>query len=54
MEFNYYYGSQADQFSFIRIPKVMLTEELFFDTGKGAVWGTSGSYDAIPEECLVR
>ena len=31
MEFNYYYGSQADQFSFIRIPKVMLTEELFSD-----------------------
>ena len=29
MEFNYYYGSQADQFSFIRIPKVMLTEETF-------------------------
>ncbi len=29
MKFNYYYGSQADQFSFIRIPKVMLTEELF-------------------------
>ena len=29
MEFNYYYGSQADQCSFIRIPKVMLTEELF-------------------------
>ena len=29
MEFNYYYGSQADQFSFIRIPKGMLTEETF-------------------------
>lgn len=29
MEFNYYYGAQADQFSFIRIPKVMLTEEPF-------------------------
>ena len=29
MEFNYYYGSQADQFSFIRIPKVMLTEAVF-------------------------
>ena len=29
MEFNYYYGAQADQFSFIRIPKVMLTEDLF-------------------------
>ena len=29
MEFSYYYGSQADQFSFIRIPKVMLTEDTF-------------------------
>ena len=29
MEFSYYYGSQADQFSFIRIPKIMLTEETF-------------------------
>lgn len=31
MEFDYYYGSQADQFSFIRIPKVMLTEKAFAD-----------------------
>ena len=29
MEFKYYYGSEAEQFSFIRIPKVMLTEERF-------------------------
>lgn len=29
MEFNYYYGEEAEQFSFIRIPKVMLTEERF-------------------------
>ena len=29
MEFNYYYGTEAEQFSFIRIPKVMLTEERF-------------------------
>lgn len=29
MDFNYYYGTQADQFSFIRIPKVMLTGEMF-------------------------
>ena len=29
MEFNYYYGAEAEQFSFIRIPKVMLTEEKF-------------------------
>lgn len=25
MRFNYYYGAQADQFSFIRIPRIMLT-----------------------------
>ena len=29
MEFNYYYGEEAEQFSFIRIPKVMLIEERF-------------------------
>ena len=29
MEFDYYYGFQADQFSFIRIPRVMLTENTF-------------------------
>ena len=29
--FNYYYGSQADQFSFIRIPKIMLTDKTFSD-----------------------
>lgn len=29
MEFNYYYGEEADQFSFIRIPKLMLTEKRF-------------------------
>ncbi len=29
MEFDYYYGSQAEQFSFIRIPRLLLTEEMF-------------------------
>ena len=29
MEFDYYYGSQADQFSFIRIPRMLLTEDIF-------------------------
>ena len=24
-----------------------------FHPGKGAVWGTSGSHDALPKECLV-
>lgn len=29
MEFSYYYGKEADQFSFIRIPKLLLTHEAF-------------------------
>ena len=29
MAYDYYYGSQADQFSFIRIPRSMLTEQTF-------------------------
>ena len=29
MEFDYYCGSQADQFSFIRIPRMLLTEDTF-------------------------
>lgn len=29
MKFDYYYGSQADQFNFIRIPKAMLTDKTF-------------------------
>ena len=29
MKFNYYYGSEADQFSFIRIPKIMLIDKVF-------------------------
>lgn len=30
MGFDYYYGTEAGQFSFIRIPKPLLTEERFF------------------------
>lgn len=29
--FDYFYGSQADQFSFVRIPRVMLTDKSFLD-----------------------
>ena len=31
MKFNYYYGNEADQFTFVRIPKVMLTDKTFAD-----------------------
>ncbi len=29
MKFNYYYGNEAEQFTFVRIPKVMLTDKTF-------------------------
>lgn len=29
MNFDYYYGAQSEQFSFIRIPRVMITEKMF-------------------------
>ena len=29
MQFDYFYGSQADQFSFYRIPKVLFTDPQF-------------------------
>ena len=29
MNFEYYYGSQADQFSFIRIPRTLLLDDTF-------------------------
>ena len=31
VQFEYFYGSQAEQFSFYRIPKVLLTDEAFTD-----------------------
>ena len=29
MEFNYYYGTQADQYTFLRIPKNIITDKTF-------------------------
>ncbi len=31
MNFEYYYGNQAEQFSFIKIPKIMITDDTFSD-----------------------
>ena len=36
MAFNYFYGNQADQYSFVRIPKSMLVEKPFEDLSLGA------------------
>ena len=31
MKFKYFYGAEADQFSFYRIPKVLFTDSYFKD-----------------------
>ena len=34
MKFKYFYGAEADQFSFYRIPKALFTDSYFKDLGK--------------------
>lgn len=29
MAFNYFYGKQADQYGFVRVPKLLMTEKMF-------------------------
>lgn len=36
MEFDYFYGKQADLFSFYRVPKVLFTDEHFWNTSTDA------------------
>ena len=36
IKFNYYYGKEAEQFSFFRIPKLLFTDEAFKDLSSDA------------------
>ncbi len=36
-QFDYYYGAESDQFSFIRIPKLLLKDPKFLDLSYGAI-----------------
>ncbi len=36
MAFNYFYGKQADQYGFVRIPKLLMTERMFEDVSTDA------------------
>ena len=36
-KFDYYYGAEAEQFSFIRIPKLLLSDPKFMDLSYGAI-----------------
>ena len=36
MEFDYFYGQQAEQFSFYRIPKMLFTDDRFWNVSTDA------------------
>ena len=36
MEFDYFYGQQAEQFSFYRVPKVLFTDDRFWNVSTDA------------------
>lgn len=36
MDFQYYYGAEADQFTFYRIPKLLITDEFFREISSDA------------------
>ena len=36
MQFDYFYGQQAEQYSFYRIPKLLITSDLFWNISADA------------------
>ncbi|HEY4533850.1 MAG TPA: hypothetical protein VIG61_06800 [Fusobacterium sp.] len=38
IKFNYYYGKEAEQFSFFRIPKLLFTDPLFAKLSRFYLW----------------
>ena len=52
IKLSYFYGREADQYSFYRIPKLLFTEEYFQEDirgGKSVIWSYAGSYVIIHE-----
>ena len=50
MKFRYFYGSSADQYSFIRIPKLLITGQSVFRTDNSSqdvIWSAIGSYGNV-------
>lgn len=56
IKLSYFYGREADQYSFYKIPKLLFTEEYFKKISveaKGALWSYAGSYVLIYEKPVV-
>ena len=46
MTFDYFYGTRADQYSFIRVPKVFVSD----NPGKNVIRSASGPYGNVDKE----
>ena len=55
MVFNYYYGSEADQFNFIRIPKRLITDPLFADLSLSAklLYCQTANYNRVQQQIKI-
>ena len=56
MTFNYFYGTEADQFSFYRIPKALFTDSYFKDLSSDAksfIWTDVGSNVSFHQKSVV-
>lgn len=56
LEFDYYYGTEAEQFSFIRIPTVLVRNPYFKELSNDAklfIWTHAGKNIFINEKSLV-
>lgn len=56
IKLSYFYGREADQYSFYRIPKLLFTEEYFKKItveAKVLYWSYAGSYVIIHEKSVV-
>lgn len=57
MQYEYFYGVQAEQFSFYRIPKALFTEPNFreLSTDAKVLYGDpAGSNEFVAEKSMVR
>ena len=52
IKLSYFYGREADQYSFYRIPKLLFTQE-DIRGGKSVIWSYAGSYVIIHEKSVV-
>ena len=56
-KFDYFYGSQAEQFSFFRLPKILIRDERFkkisSDANSFKIWQNSNAVILVSYLCFI-